>query len=280
MNNNKTMGLQPGRISGGAAKMIQDHYSAGPLKPETAAEKAARLAAEKKSSGEDSGLSKELPNYDTSSLDTKITPPTSSSSSTSNTSNYDAAVKAEGTNIVDPSKITPEMTRVANQKRADAKKLDAASNSNSSSSSTGGLTETKSTVNTTIGEKSADQINKEAIVANKNVTNKLAASKENQLNLSRIDSTNVADAYRNKVAKNNNKPYLYNDPKVIENATAKGNRAGQVNLATAGYHANQEIRSAYTSPSEVRKGNTGTAGSKGGILTPQKSLKQKYGMRK
>ena len=49
MNNNKTMGLQPGRISGGAAKMIQDHYSAGPLKPETAAEKAARLAAEKKS---------------------------------------------------------------------------------------------------------------------------------------------------------------------------------------------------------------------------------------
>ena len=279
MNNNKTMGLQPGRISGGAARMIQDHYSAGPPKPETAAEKAARLAAEKKSSGEDSGLSKELPNYDTSSLDTKIKPPTSSSSSTSNTSNYDAAVKAEGTNIVDPSKITPEMTRVANQKRADAKKLDAASNSNSSSS-TGGLTETKSTVNTTIGEKSADQINKEAIVANKNVTNKLAASKENQLNLSRTDSTNVADAYRNKVAKNNKKPYLRDDSRVIEKATMLGNRAGQVNLATAGYHNNQEIRNAYTSPSEVRKGNTGTAGSKGGILAPQKSLKQKYGMRK
>ena len=86
--------------------------------------------------------------------------------------------------------------------------------------------------------------------------------------------------YRNKIAKNNKKPYLRDDSRVIEKAAMKGNLAGQVNLATAGYHNNQEIRNAYTSPSEVRKGNTGTAGSKGGILAPQKSLKQKYGMRK
>ena len=279
MNNNKTMGLQPGRISGGAAKMIQDHYSAGPLKPETAAEKAARLAAERKSSGEDSGLSKELPNYDTTSLDTEIKPSTSSSSSTSGDSGSSVSYSSAYNNADKNKYPTLEKFKVA-AKAYNANNPKTPTTNDSSSSSTGGLTETKSTVNTTIGEKSADQINKEAIVANKNVTNQLEASKENQLNLSRTDSTNVADAYRNKVAKNNKKPYLRDDSRVIEKATMLGNRAGQVNLATAGYHANQEIRSAYTSPSEVRKGNTGTAGSKGGILTPQKSLKQKYGMRK
>ena len=279
MNNNKTMGLQPGRISGGAAKMIQDHYSAGPLKPETAAEKAARLAAERKSSGEDSGLSKELPNYDTTSLDTEIKPSTSSSSSTSGDSGSSVSYSSAYNNADKNKYPTLEKFKVA-AKAYNANNPKTPTTNDSSSSSTGGLTETKSTVNTTIGEKSADQINKEAIVANKNVTNQIAASKENQGNLSRIDSTKVADAYRNKIVQSTNKPYLYNDPRVIEKATMKGNQAGQVNLATAGYHANQEIRSAYTSPNEVRKGNTGTMGSKGGILTPQKSLKQKYGMRK
>ena len=279
MNNNKTMGLQPGRISGGAARMIQDHYSAGPLKPETAAEKAARLAAERKSSGEDSGLSKELPNYDTSSLDTKITPPTSSSSSTSGDSGSSVSYSSAYNNADKNKYPTLEKFEVA-ARDWNASNPKPPTSSDSSSSSTGGVTETESTVNTTIGEKSADQINKEAIVANKNVTNKLAASKKNQLNLSRIDSTKTADAYRNKVAQSTNKPHLYNNPKVIEAATIKGNLAGQVNLAAGGYHNKQEIYNAYTSPKEVKEGNTGTAGSKGGILAPQKSLKQKYGMRK
>jgi len=45
---------------------------------------------------------------------------------TTTTENYDAAVAAEGTKIVDPSKITPEMTARANKKRADAKAKDKA----------------------------------------------------------------------------------------------------------------------------------------------------------
>tara|TARA_B110000259_G_scaffold163806_1_gene189418 strand:- start:24 stop:1049 length:1026 start_codon:yes stop_codon:yes gene_type:complete len=45
---------------------------------------------------------------------------------TPGTSNYDAAVAAEGTNQVDPKKITPEMTAKANKKRADAKAADVA----------------------------------------------------------------------------------------------------------------------------------------------------------
>ena len=45
---------------------------------------------------------------------------------TPGTSNYDAAVAAEGTKQVDPKKITPEMTAKANKKRADAKAADAA----------------------------------------------------------------------------------------------------------------------------------------------------------
>jgi hypothetical protein len=65
----------------------------------------------------------------------------SSSSSTSGTSNYDAVVKSEGTRIVDPSKITPEMTAAANAKRAAAKALDASS---SSTSSGGGSSTTSS----------------------------------------------------------------------------------------------------------------------------------------
>lgn len=42
------------------------------------------------------------------------------------TDNYDAAVAAEGTTIVDPKEITQEMTDEANKKRADAKKADVA----------------------------------------------------------------------------------------------------------------------------------------------------------
>ena len=45
---------------------------------------------------------------------------------TPGTSNYDAAVAAEGTKQVDPKKITPEMTAKANKKRADAKAADEA----------------------------------------------------------------------------------------------------------------------------------------------------------
>tara|TARA_B110000503_G_C7092279_1_gene389946 strand:+ start:285 stop:1310 length:1026 start_codon:yes stop_codon:yes gene_type:complete len=45
---------------------------------------------------------------------------------TPGTSNYDAAVAAEGTKQVDPKKITPEMTAKANKKRADAKAADVA----------------------------------------------------------------------------------------------------------------------------------------------------------
>ena len=45
---------------------------------------------------------------------------------TPGTSNYDAAVAAEGTKQVDPKKITPEMKAKANKKRADAKAADAA----------------------------------------------------------------------------------------------------------------------------------------------------------
>ena len=45
---------------------------------------------------------------------------------TPGTSNYDAAVAAEGTKIVDPKNITQEMTDKANKKRADAKAADAA----------------------------------------------------------------------------------------------------------------------------------------------------------
>ena len=42
------------------------------------------------------------------------------------TANYDKAVAAEGTKIVDPKKITPEMTARANKKRAEAKAADKA----------------------------------------------------------------------------------------------------------------------------------------------------------
>ena len=45
---------------------------------------------------------------------------------TPGTSNYDAAVAAEGTKQVDPKKITPAMTARANKKRADSKAADAA----------------------------------------------------------------------------------------------------------------------------------------------------------
>jgi hypothetical protein len=60
-------------------------------------------------------------------LKTTTTPDTTKEvAGTPGTSNYDAAVAAEGTKIVDPKKITQAMTDKANKKRADAKALDVA----------------------------------------------------------------------------------------------------------------------------------------------------------
>ena len=60
-------------------------------------------------------------------LKTTTTPDTTEEvAGTPGTSNYDAAVAAEGTKIVDPKKITQAMTDKANKKRADAKALDVA----------------------------------------------------------------------------------------------------------------------------------------------------------
>lgn len=60
-------------------------------------------------------------------LKTTTTPDTTKEvAGTPGTSNYDAAVAAEGTKFVDPKKITQAMTDKANKKRADAKALDVA----------------------------------------------------------------------------------------------------------------------------------------------------------
>jgi len=62
------------------------------------------------------------------------------------TENYDATVAAEGTKIVDPSKITPAMTAEANKRRADAKAKDEAASRAGTSGTEGEEESTKTAI--------------------------------------------------------------------------------------------------------------------------------------
>ena len=108
---------------------------------------------------------------------------TKSSGGKKTTAAYDAVVKSEGTKIVDPKKITPEMTAAANLKRKKAKATDKANSSSSSSSSKTVVTKpsrkvTESSRTISRGE-SAYDIQRKAELANKNSASRRAMRERN-----------------------------------------------------------------------------------------------------
>tara|TARA_B110000285_G_scaffold1716_1_gene1818 strand:+ start:411 stop:1106 length:696 start_codon:yes stop_codon:yes gene_type:complete len=107
------------------------------------------------------------------------------------TSNYDAAVKSEGTTIVDPKKITKKMTAAANKKRADAKKKDAVA---SKTITTPASTKTVDTSETkTIGTQTENQVKKKNTIKVENRQSKAIADKNARLIKKRKDSGDAAN---------------------------------------------------------------------------------------
>ena len=141
----------------------------------------------------------------------------SSTSSTGGTSNYDAVVKSEGTRIVDPSKITPEMTAAANKKRADAKKLDASMNSSSTSSNPGSSTTSSETITS---PKSMSEVTISGQIANENRNQTNAYNREMTNIQAATDSTSTANNFLNKLP-----AYKQNTPNSLVKAQLRGSDA-------------------------------------------------------
>lgn len=203
---------------------------------------------------------------------------TKSSSGKKTTAAYDAAVKSEGTKIVDPSKITPEMTAAANAKRAKARATDKANSVSSSSSSKTVVTKpsrkvTESSKSISEGE-SAYDIQRKSELANENSASKRAMNKEIAANQASIDSSKYANKYRASKAKDFG-PKAYDDVATTTKAVQKGNKAAQNSLKAAGTHTDAEIESLFSSNYGQRKGtvNKGGYASKFNKFTKTQKLK-------
>ena len=146
-----------------------------------------------------------LPSYDTTTYDASASASGSSSSSnssstnlsTNNLSNYQSTLKDLGPDF----KPTPEQTAAANKKVAELKALDAknATANAASSRNSQTSTETRNTTTTTIGNQTLNQIQTGGNIAAQNRINKAKAQRHAARNQAVSDSTNVANAYLNKL---------------------------------------------------------------------------------
>ena len=178
---------------------------------------------------------------------------TKSSGGKKTTAAYDAVVKSEGTKIVDPSKITPEMTAAANAKRAKARATDKANSASSSSSSKTVVTKPSRKVtesSKTISKgKSAYDIQRSSEIANKNDASKRAMNKELLANKAATDSIRRADKIRG-----GHGSKRYDDTRTITRAVQQGNIAAKQTLKKGGLHTDAEIESLFSSNYGQRKG--------------------------
>jgi len=204
---------------------------------------------------------------------------TKSSSGKKTTAAYDAAVKSEGTKIVDPSKITPEMTAAANAKRAKARAADEANSASSSSSSKTVITQpsrkvTESSRSISKG-KSAYDIQKDRELINANSSSRDAMNKEIAGNQTAKDSTNEADGYRKMMVGIYGKKAM-SDPAVTTEAVVRGNKAGRISAEKSGYFTKEEGNQMFNpdyGKSTVTAGSQGykSKGNKGSTLKPGES---------
>ncbi len=188
---------------------------------------------------------------------------TKSSGGKKTTAAYDAVIKSEGTKIVDPSKITPEMTAAANAKRAKARATDKANSASSSSSSKTVVTKpsrkvTESSKTISRG-KSAYDIQKGMETKNANRASYNAMNKERAANQASIDSSKVADEYRRGQAKLYGQKAM-SDPAVTTKAVVRGNTAGRKSAGKSGHFTKKEQNTMFN-PNYGKV--TSTAGSQG-----------------
>ena len=143
-----------------------------------------------------------LPSYDTTTYDASASASGSGSSSnsnlsTNNLSSYKSTLKDLGPDF----KPTPEQTAAANAKVAKLKALDAANAAanKASSQKSQSTKESTSTKTTTIGNKTLSQIQTGGNIAAQNRLSKAKAQRHAARNQAVSDSTNVANAYLNKL---------------------------------------------------------------------------------
>jgi len=196
---------------------------------------------------------------------------TKSSGGKKTTAAYDAVVKSEGTKIVDPSKITPEMTAAANARRAQARATDKANSAASSSSSKTVVTKPSRKVtesSRTISKgKSAYDIQRSSELSNKNDASKRAMNKELLANKATADSIRKADKIRG-----GHGSKKYDDTRTITRSVQGGNAMGRKTLREGGLHTDAEIESLFSSNYGQRKGTV----DKGGYASkPSKAAKSR-----
>ena len=157
------------------------------------------------------------------------------------TDNYDAAVAAEGTKIVDPSKITPAMTAKANKRRADAKAKDEAASKAGTSGTEGKEESTK----TAIIEK----------VARKGEASTAYGTRNN------LRKAKVAARNAKKYQRKQDKADRRNDPTL----DAKKQRRARKETASKSIKkvADSEVRNAQI---QSKQGKTGYSGNKSTVL--------------
>lgn len=125
-----------------------------------------------------------LPSYKVKSTKSVNTPGKTTTKKT--TSNYDAAVKSEGTTIL-KRKATAAETAAANKKRAEAKKKDASASTTTTTPASTKTVDTSKTV--TLGKETANQVKKRGNINKTNAREKRAAIKNAAYTQAAADST-------------------------------------------------------------------------------------------
>jgi len=232
-------------------------------------------------------LSKKSPSYTEYSTEVKNTPSTSTTTKTNSTSgslstsNYDDAIKAEGTKILPKGqKSTPEMTAKYNAARKAAKdkdKANAESNSASSSSKTivtkpsrtkKDFTDKINSYRISASDQQKKLENKNKTLASKNAMNKVIAG-----NKAAKDSANVADEYRKTQVGYKGQKAMTNEAVTTE-AVLRGNAKGRKSAKDSGYFTKEEGKEMFN-PNYGQ--STVTAGAKGYKAKGSKNLTLKPG---
>jgi hypothetical protein len=271
--------MQPGKISGGASKYIKEAYGVNKIgDPPAGDPKTDPLVENPKKKNT-------LPSYTETSYkgsttskggDSSSSTSSTASNSGSSTSNYDAVVASEGTKIVDPSKITPEMTAAANAKRAAARAKDDSANasSNSQNSSLTSQNNESSTKTVTLGNQTRAQIEKSGQTQMSNRIKKIAAQKEAALSKAAIDSTKASNQEYDRLLSFRAGGKALQDQRHHDATARKANLRARGSMSSSGLFTREEIDKNFTSGigSDRNPGISGNVGRASDFGGPNKGI--------
>ena len=250
--------MQPSKISGGASKYIKEAYGATKLDdPETAAEKAARLAK-----AENPKTINELPSYTKKSYTGSTSSTgggdeTSSKKSTNNLSSYQSTLVDKGSDF----KPTAAETAKANAKVASLKQLDKNNSAFNSKDNQGSTSQTNNTSSEKIeiGDKTRAQIEKGGQTKISNRIEAIRAKKDAVIAQAAIDSTKTSNKEYDRIGKSFG-DRTFQSQRTHDYIANTANKAGQLTMAKSRMFNSDQIKNNFGNFADIKKGKAGISG--------------------